>query len=114
LVLYATTDDLFIALHQRMTNQQLLQLQEVLAAENPLHALWDFQSSWGKSALGVEFIALSNHRKSIQDACRRFSRAYPGIGHIIAATGGGEHSDQIIIHALLIPAFGRSPLLPSR
>lgn len=64
---YPATDDLFIALHQRMTSQQLGEMEAVLAAENPLRALWNFQSSWSQSALGVEFIALSNHRKNIQE-----------------------------------------------
>lgn len=63
---YPATDDLFIALHRRMTAQQLEQLDAVLSQPAPLQALWDFQSNWGQSALGVEFIALSNHRKSIQ------------------------------------------------
>lgn len=64
---YPTTDDLFIALHERMTTQQLEQLEVVLADPAPLQALWDFQSNWGQCALGVEFIALSNHRKSLQE-----------------------------------------------
>jgi AcrR family transcriptional regulator len=63
---YPSTDDLFIALHQRMTERQLVGLEEVLTADSPLEALWNFQSGWGQSALGVEFLALSNHRKAIQ------------------------------------------------
>lgn len=63
---YATTDDLFVALHQRMTDRQLVGLDAMLAAEDPLEALWQFQSTWTHSALGVEFLALSNHRKNIQ------------------------------------------------
>lgn len=63
---YPTTDDLFIALHQRMTYQQLVEIEAVLAEPNPLQALWDFQSNWSQSALGIEFLALANHRKSIQ------------------------------------------------
>lgn len=64
---YPTTDDLFMALHQRMTERQLSEFEHVLAAEDPLTAFWTFQSSWGQSALGVEFLALANHRKSIRD-----------------------------------------------
>jgi TetR/AcrR family transcriptional regulator of autoinduction and epiphytic fitness len=63
---YPMTDDLFIALHRRMTERQIVELDAVLAANNPLEALWKFQSGWGQSALGVEFIALANHRKSIR------------------------------------------------
>jgi AcrR family transcriptional regulator len=64
---YPTTDDLFIALHKRMTERQLREFEQVLAADNPLEALWKFQSGWAQSALGVEFLALANHRKSIRD-----------------------------------------------
>lgn len=64
---YPATDDIFIALHARMTERQLVEFEQVLAAEEPLAALWDFQSSWAQSALGVEFLALANHRKSIRD-----------------------------------------------
>jgi AcrR family transcriptional regulator len=64
---YPTTDDLFIALHQRMTERQLSEFEQVLTADKPLEALWTFQSGWAKSALGVEFLALANHRKSIRD-----------------------------------------------
>ena len=63
---YPTTDDLFVALHQRMTERQCLELEKALASDKPLEALWTFQSEWGQTALGVEFIALSNHRKAIQ------------------------------------------------
>lgn len=64
---YPTTDDIFSALHRRMTDRQLEQLEAVLAADNPLQAFWDFQSGWAQTALGVEFVALSNHRKEIRD-----------------------------------------------
>ena len=64
---YPTTDDLFIALHKRMTGRQLAEFEQVLAAEDPIGALWKFQSGWAQSALGVEFLALANHRKSIRD-----------------------------------------------
>ena len=64
---YPTTDDVFIALHRRMTERQLAEMETVLASGNALRALWDFQSGWAQTALGVEFLALSNHRKAIAD-----------------------------------------------
>ncbi len=64
---YPTTDDLFIALHKRMTARQIDEFQDVVAAINPLEAMWKFQSGWAQSALGVEFLALANHRKGIRD-----------------------------------------------
>lgn len=64
---YPTTNDLFIALHKRMTERQIAESEQVLAAEEPLRALWEFQSGWTQSALGVEFLALANHRKNIRE-----------------------------------------------
>lgn len=62
---YPTTDDIFIALHRRMSNRQTEGLEVVLASEKPLEAFWKFQSGWSQTALGVEFVALANHRKAI-------------------------------------------------
>ena len=64
---YPTTDDLFIALHKRMTERQLFEFEQVLSSDDPLGAFWTFQSGWAQTALGVEFLALSNHRKAIRD-----------------------------------------------
>jgi AcrR family transcriptional regulator len=64
---YPTTDDMFVALHRRMTDRQLEELGKVLAAADPLEAFWRFQSSSAQTALGVEFLALANHRKAIRD-----------------------------------------------
>lgn len=64
---YPTTDDVFIALHHRTTERHLAELEKVLECADPIRALWHFQSGWGKTALGVEFLALANHRKAIGD-----------------------------------------------
>lgn len=70
---YPTTDDLFIALHRRMTESQVEQLETVLSSTDPLEAFWVFQSGWSQTALGVEFLALSNHRKAIRDKLAGFT-----------------------------------------
>jgi AcrR family transcriptional regulator len=70
---YPTTDDLFIALHRRMTESQVEQLETVLSSIDPLEAFWVFQSGWSQTALGVEFLALSNHRKAIRDKLAGFT-----------------------------------------
>lgn len=63
---FPTMDDLFVALHRRMTDRQLEELDKALASEDPLRAFWSFQSGWAQTALGVEFLALANHRKAIR------------------------------------------------
>lgn len=64
---YPATDDVFIALHKRMTDRQLEQLEAVFASGHPLEAFWRYQSTGVQTALGVEFLALSNHRKAIRE-----------------------------------------------
>ena len=62
---YPTTDDIFIALHRRLSDRQVQGLESVIAADNPLEAFWKLQSGQSQTALGVEFLALANHRKAI-------------------------------------------------
>jgi TetR/AcrR family transcriptional regulator, regulator of autoinduction and epiphytic fitness len=64
---YPTTDDLFIALHRRMTDGQLRQLEQLPGSERPLEAYWKFQTTWAQASLGLEFVALANHRKTIRE-----------------------------------------------
>jgi TetR/AcrR family transcriptional regulator, regulator of autoinduction and epiphytic fitness len=64
---YPTTDDLFIAVHRRMMEGQLELLRKALDTEQPLQALWHFQTTWAQASLGLEFIALANHRTAIRD-----------------------------------------------
>jgi AcrR family transcriptional regulator len=70
---YPTTDDLFIALHQRMRERRAHAFEDVLRSEQGLRALWDFHASDSHSALGVEFLALANHRKAIGDVLARLT-----------------------------------------
>lgn len=62
---YPATDDIFVALHRRLTERQMEGLEDVLAADQPLEAFWKFQSGQSQTALGVEFLALANHRKAL-------------------------------------------------
>jgi AcrR family transcriptional regulator len=70
---YRTTDDLFIALHRRMTDRQLQELGDELGSDEALETFWKFQSGWEQTSLGVEFLALSNHRKAIRDTLAHFT-----------------------------------------
>ncbi|AOR78785.1 TetR/AcrR family transcriptional regulator [Novosphingobium resinovorum] len=63
---YPETDNLFVDLHRRMTERQVAELGQILGCGDPVTALWEYQAGWAQSALGVEFIALANHRKTIK------------------------------------------------
>jgi len=62
---FPTTDDLFLAVYRRAAEQFYLRLEETLANERPLHALWAFVSDNSRTTLAAEFMALANHRKVI-------------------------------------------------
>jgi AcrR family transcriptional regulator len=68
---FPTTDDLFIAVHERLAEDQEAELNRLIAEEASLGAIWTFESRWPRAALGMEFAALANHRKSIREEIRR-------------------------------------------
>ncbi len=65
---YPVTDDIFIDLHRRMTERQMEKLRTVVEADNPLRTFWEIQADGTQSALGVEFLALANHREAVRKA----------------------------------------------
>ncbi len=67
---FPTLDDIFLAAIQRYSERNSAVLTKALEAryEDPLHALWDFSWDEATGALMTEFMALGNHRKSIQSA----------------------------------------------
>lgn len=69
---YPTTDDLFVALYQHSSAEDLKRLQSALASEDPVAALWAYQTDSARTVLGIEFLALANHRKAIRKEISRF------------------------------------------
>jgi AcrR family transcriptional regulator len=67
---FPSLDDIFLAAIQRYSERNLAILAKALEArsDDPLHALWDFSWDEATGALMTEFMALGNHRKSIQSA----------------------------------------------
>jgi AcrR family transcriptional regulator len=63
---YATLDDLFLAVLRRRAEEHLKQQDELLTADQPLHALWTYSSDPAVVTFTTEFMALANHRKEIR------------------------------------------------
>jgi AcrR family transcriptional regulator len=63
---FRTMDELFLALHRRRSEHRLQVQAELLASDQPLWALWEFSRDSRGTALTMEFVALANHRKTIQ------------------------------------------------
>jgi AcrR family transcriptional regulator len=67
---FPSLDDIYLAAIHRYSERNLAILAKALEArsDDPLHALWDFSWDEATGALMTEFMALSNHRKSVQSA----------------------------------------------
>jgi len=69
---FRTMDDLFLAVFRRMAEQSLERLDAALKSEQPIRALWNLNSDRSRTALTMEFVALSNHRKMVQAEIARY------------------------------------------
>lgn len=65
---FPVLDDIFIAAISRYSQRNVEYLNKILAkrTEDPLRALWEYNWDEATGALMTEFMALGNHRKSIQ------------------------------------------------
>jgi len=68
---FRTMDDLFVALMRHRAQINHRRLLEALESEQPLRALWEFNSDPEAVRTAVEFMALTNHRKLIREECAR-------------------------------------------
>lgn len=63
---FPTLDDLFVAVYRRRTEHLVQRLTEDLQTDQPLWAMWEYNSDRTGTALASEFLALANHRKAIR------------------------------------------------
>ena len=63
---FPTTDDLLIELYRRSARENTQRIDEALASENPLSALWIWLEHAQRNALATEFLALANHRPALR------------------------------------------------
>ncbi|CDP83913.1 MULTISPECIES: TetR/AcrR family transcriptional regulator [Mycolicibacterium] len=65
---FPVLDDIFIAAISRYSQRNIEYLNKILAkrTEDPLRALWEYNWDEATGALMIEFMALGNHRKTIQ------------------------------------------------
>jgi len=64
---FPTTEDLLLALFRIGAEQSDAMIDKALASPDPLAALWTFLADPSRNRLALEFMALANHRKDIQE-----------------------------------------------
>jgi AcrR family transcriptional regulator len=106
---FPSMDELFLTLYRRAADGSIDRQIAALSSPQPLRALWALSSDARYAALAIEFMALANHRKSIQaeiaiyserardlqakalatllQGTRYASSAFPGIGVSLILAG---------------------------
>ncbi|OBH31094.1 TetR family transcriptional regulator [Mycobacterium sp. E342] len=62
---FPTMDDLFVEVLRAGAEAALTRMRGLLGEDDPLAALWHFNSEPASTVLNAEFMALANHRKAI-------------------------------------------------
>lgn len=79
---FRSMDDLFMALFQRVEEQQFQRLTQAIASKTPLRTLWKINLDTNGPWLNKEFIALATHREHLR---QEIARAAERTRHIYAA-----------------------------
>jgi len=64
---FPTTDDLLVEVSRLGAAQSDRMIEEALASEDPLRALWKFFVDTSRTAMALEFMAMANHRPAVRD-----------------------------------------------
>ncbi|MEW9855499.1 TetR/AcrR family transcriptional regulator [Novosphingobium sp. M1R2S20] len=72
---FPTTDDLLIEVSRRGAEESDRMIEEALASENPLEALWRFFVDTSRTAMALEFMAMANHRDALRVQMAEHSEA---------------------------------------
>jgi AcrR family transcriptional regulator len=72
---FRTMDELLLATFKRRTERALARLEEDVAAELPIQAIWQNLSATVDGKLAFEFVALANHHDGIREEVARYMTA---------------------------------------
>ena len=104
---FRSMDDLFLALMRRGEERSISRLMQAFSSEDPLRALRDLYSDRDVSRLALEFMALTNHRKSIFAEAARSSRHM----RALEAEALSRVLDALGVDPTMFPAAGVAVLL---
>jgi len=109
---FRSMDELFLALFQRVEEQQFQRLTQAIASKNPLHTLWKISIDANGPWLNKEFIALATHRehlrKEIARAAERTRRVYAAVvSRVLEERGLGHEAWPPIVLSILLDGASR-------
>ena len=63
---FPATDDLLVEVSRQGAAESDRMIEEALASEDPLRALWGFFVDTSRTAMALEFMAMANHREAVR------------------------------------------------
>lgn len=72
---FPTTDDLFVEVSRQGAGESDALIEEALASDDPMRALWRFFVDTSRTAMALEFMALANHRPAVRAYMAEHSEA---------------------------------------
>ncbi|MCJ2177082.1 TetR/AcrR family transcriptional regulator [Novosphingobium album (ex Hu et al. 2023)] len=85
---FPTTDDLLVEVSRQGAEESDRMIEEALASDDPLRALWQFFADTSRTAMALEFMAMANHREAVRKHMAEHSEAMRArqaeiLGHIL-------------------------------
>jgi AcrR family transcriptional regulator len=115
---YPTADDLLVALYRHSAQRDLEQLERALNAPDPIAAMWNYQTDPARTVLGVEFLALANHRKAIRSEIAQFatyvrSLQAQALEPLLGDRQGGDDHYSPECMSMLLTSISRNMIMES-
>jgi len=70
---FPTTDDLFLAAYRRLVDDEVVRQEETRRSTQSARAFWESYRNKNRMALGLEFMALANHRPAMRKEIARYT-----------------------------------------
>jgi AcrR family transcriptional regulator len=73
---FQTMDDLFLAVFRRRAEENVVRVEQAIASDGSLAALWHLNADLRGARFNIEFVALANHRKTIRAEIARYAERF--------------------------------------
>jgi AcrR family transcriptional regulator len=109
---FRSMDELFLALFQRVEEQQFQRLTQAIASKKPLRTLWKISIDANGPWLNKEFIALAMHREHLRSeiarAAERTRRIYSAVfSRVLEERGIAQEAWPPIVLSILLDGAAR-------
>ena len=110
---FPTMDDLFVEVLRAGAEVALVRMRALMAADDPLQALWLLNRDSALTTLNAEFMALANHRKAIGAELRAYAERVRDIETaaatmVLRANGVDLRMYPPVVISMLIAQIARS------